>query len=79
MNEPTAANRLDADGWLKGLEATFASPNMECSQEDVDEHGDREGNTCIDSDEIDLMFPDDWCERCYTLKCVREARAALHG
>jgi hypothetical protein len=69
----------DADEWLTGIEDTFASPNRECSQEDVNPDGTREGNTCIDSEPSDLDFPDDWCERCYTLFVVRQARSALAG
>lgn len=69
----------DADGWLSGLEETFASPNRECSHEDTDEQGRREGNTCIESELGDLEFPDDWCERCYVLYVTRQARTSLHG
>lgn len=31
------------------------------------------------ADPGDLEYPDDWCERCYTLKCAAEARVALSG
>ncbi len=67
-----------ADEWLDGLERSWSSPAAECSQEDIDEQGNREGNTCLASAEYDdLEFPDEWCLRCYTLRVVREARAAL--
>ena len=73
--EQIAALQEATDSWLDGLEQTFAS--RECSQEDHDSDGQPEGNTCLASTPDDLEFPDDWCLRCYTLMCVREARAAL--
>ena len=66
-------------GWLAGLEETFASPNRECGSEDISPDGTREGNTCIGSDPGDLEFPDDWCERCYVLACVRGAMGLTTG
>lgn len=63
------------DGWLAGLEETWAE--RECAYEDVDKFGHREGNTCIASEPGELDFPDDWCERCYTLFVVRQARESL--
>lgn len=68
-----------ADEWLAGLEDTFASPNRECSHEDTDKQGNREGNSCIEAELGDLEFPDDWCERCYVLYVTRQARASLRG
>ena len=65
----------EAEAWLSGLAESFAG--RYCEDEDHDANGEREGNTCFDSEVGDLDFPDDWCWRCYVLKCVTEARAAL--
>ena len=62
---------------LKHDENGVPGPIIREPVRDVAENGEREGNTCIDSDPGDLEFPDDWCWRCYVLKCVTEARAAL--
>jgi len=59
-----------AEEWLPGLEETFAAKN--CAHADPGED-----NTCLNAEEGDLEFPDDWCERCYVLLVVRRARAAL--
>ena len=58
--------------WLDGPEATWAE--RPCSQEDVDGDGQPEGNTCIASTPDELEFPDDWCDRCYTLFVTRKAQ-----
>lgn len=79
MSAESPSLSANADEWLSGLEETYASPNRECSQEDVDEHGNREGNTCLEATQDDLEFPDDWCDRCYVLYVTRQARAALRG
>lgn len=67
----TAEARVEAaQEWLPGLETTFAAKPCQ--------HADQgEENTCLNAEEGELEFPDDWCERCYVLVSVRNALAAV--